>query len=130
MKTVPFRHKGRTYHLLMNAAALFDIYEKFGSKGFITDHIRGNNRTALEAISWMLAKLAEQGELWRRYQGFEGGEMPSEEMFLMTLLPMDMLEARRAIEQAVHEGFRMEEGPERSEVDIGLLELQKKTETP
>lgn len=130
MKTIPFRHKGRTYHLLMNAAALFDIYEKFGSKGFVLDHIQGNNRTSLEATCWMLAKLAEQGELWRRYQGFVGGEIPTEERFLLSLSPMDMPEAKRVITEAVQEGFRQEEGPERSEVDIGLLELQKKTETP
>ncbi len=130
MKTIPFRHEGRTYHLLMNAAALFDVYETFGSNGFVLDHIQGNNRTSLKAICWMLAKLAEQGELWRRYQGFEGGQIPTEEQLLMGLSPMEVPEARRAIIQAVQEGFHQEAGPERNEVDVGLLELQKKTEAP
>ena len=128
-RTVPFRQGGQTWHLLMNGAALFDIYEKFGSKGFVLDHIRGAGRETLEPTCWLLAKLAEQGELLRRYQGYDKGPIPDPERFQLCLSPLDVLRAKRTITMAVQEGFRRDEDESKS-VDKGLLELEKKTEAP
>lgn len=127
MKTYPFEHNGQTFHLCLNGAALFDIYDKFGTKGFVTDHIKGNSRKSLENTCWVLAKLAEQGELVRRYQGHDHGTFPTEQMFRATLSPLKVVEARKAIGEAVALGFRREEEDEEEEIDLGLAELQKKT---
>lgn len=128
MRTVPFQQGGQTYHLLLNGAALFDIYEKFGTKGFLLDHIKGRGKESFEASCWMLAKLAEQGELWRRYAGHDKGPIPTAEQFRLSLSPMEVPLVKQAISQAVQEGFRREEDEGRKDIDKGLLELQKKTE--
>lgn len=128
MRTVPFQQGGHTWHLLLNGAALFDIYEKFGSKGFVLDHIRGSGKKSFGPTCWLLAKLAEQGELLRRYQGHDKGPIPTEEQFRLSLSPLEVPRAKQAITLAVQEGFRREEGDKRNEVDKGLLELEKKTE--
>lgn len=128
MKTLEYSLNGQTYHLCLNGAALFDIYDKFGSKGFITDHIKGNGKKSFSATCWMLSKLAEQGELVRRYQGYEHGKFPSEQMLQTMLRPSDVVAAKRAIRCAVALGFAREETSEEKEVDLGLVELQKKTE--
>lgn len=128
MKTFPYEHNGQTFHLCLNGAALFDIYDKFGTKGFVTDHIKGTSRKSFENTCWMLAKLAEQGELVRRYQGHEHGKFPTEQMFRATLSPLHVADARKAIGAAVALGFTREVEDEEEEVDLGLVELQKKTE--
>lgn len=127
MGPVIFSCAGTTYHLLLNGAALFDIYEKFGSKGFVLDHIKSNGKESFGPTCWMLAKLAEQGELLRRYQGHDKGPIPTEETFLLNLSPLEVPLAKDAIARAVQEGFRREEGPVKKEIDKGLLEIQKKT---
>lgn len=127
MKTVEYKLNGQTYHLCLNGSALFDIYEKYGSKGFVTDHIKGGDKKSFSATCWILAKLAEQGELVRRHQGFDHGKFPTELMFRAMLGPLDVLDANHAIGLAVALGFRRETG-EDEEVDLGLVEIQKKTE--
>lgn len=129
MGPVIFSCGGVTYHLLLNGEALFDIYEKFGSKGFVLDHIKGNGKKSFGPTCWMLAKLAEQGELLRRYQGYDKGPIPTEDLFRLTLSPLEIPLAKDAIARAVQEGFRRNEGQDNKAVDKGLLELEKKTGT-
>ena len=90
MKTLEYQFNGQTYHLCLNGAALFDIYEKYGNKGFVTDPIRGTGKKSFSATCWMLSKLAEQGELVRRYQGYPHGKFPTEQMFAAMLRPADV----------------------------------------
>ena len=127
MGPVIFSCAGVTYHLLLNGAALFDIYEEFGSKGFVLDHIKGNGKDSFRPTCWILAKLAEQGELLWRYQGYDKGPIPPVETFLLNLSPLEVPLAKDAIARAVQAGFRREEGPAKKEVDKGLLEIEKKT---
>lgn len=129
MKTADFALNGQTYHLCLNGAALFDIYEKYGSKGFVTDHIKGNGKKSFEATCWILAKLAEQGELVRRYLGYDRGPVPSEVMLRTMLSPRDVPAAKVAIKDAVRLGFARDE-ENHEPVDLGLLELEKKAKAP
>jgi len=112
----------------MNGAALFDIYEKFGSKGSVVDLIRGNGKKSFQHTCWMLAKFAEQGELVRRYQGFDHGKFPSAEYFQTMLRPLDVVQAKDTLERTIRLGFSREEEREAEEIDLGLQELEKKTE--
>ena len=50
MKLTPFEFNGTTYYLLLNWAAMFDIYDQFGSEGSILDHVKGNSRDAFENV--------------------------------------------------------------------------------
>ena len=54
---------GQHLYLLLNGQALFDLYDKFGTKGFITDPIKGSGKKSFEAVCYYLFKLSEQGEL-------------------------------------------------------------------
>lgn len=127
MKTIEFELDGQTYHLLMNAAALFDCYDRFGDKGEILDHIIGTTRESFDATVWILVKLCQQGELLRRYQGEDPSHMLSVEEASKTMSPLDLTRARAAIREAFCSGFDRETKAEEEEVDLGLIELQKKT---
>lgn len=127
MKTVPFTMGGQTYHLLLNGAALFDLYEQFGDQDSLLNHLDGRGRQSFENTCVFLAKLGEQGELLRRYLGHDPGPVPTEELFRVGLSPRDAARAKSAVIEAVCAGFEREEGGKQKQVDKGLLELQKKT---
>lgn len=120
---------GQHLYLLLNGQALFDIYDKFGTKGFITDPLKDNNKAGFEATCFFLAKLCEQGELYRRWQGQTHGPILTEQFFRVNLAPREVAAAKDAILTAIVLGFQREE-KETGDLDLGLVELQKKTGSP
>ena len=120
---------GQHLYLLLNGQALFDIYDKIGTNGFITDPLKDNNKAGFEATCFFLAKLCEQGELLRRWQGQTRGPVLSEQYFRVHLAPREVAAAKDAILAAIALGFRREE-KETGDLDLGLVELQKKTGSP
>lgn len=125
MKTVKLNLYGETYHLRLTSAALYDIYEKFGREASVFEHITGIDKAAFEAVCWYLAKLSEQGELTRRWQGMEPGKVPTEEQLRIQMTPADMPGAQIALLRALNLGFGREI-PDEEPVDIGLAEFTKK----
>ena len=127
MKTTPFELHGREYHLCMNGAALFDIYDKFGTAGSVTDPIDGSDRKSFDATCWMLYKLSEQGAMVRRYQGHERAPYLREGELRATLTPAETIRAKEAIKYAVKNGFALEVPREEPESeDVWLHELEAK----
>lgn len=127
MRLTPFKCGGETYYLLFNGAAMFNIYDQFGSEGSVVDHIRGNGRNAFEAVCWYLEELSTQGELYRRKQGFDKGPVLSAADLMVELSPLGLLDARAQLKSAIYAGFVQEEAEPPKEIDKGLLELEKKT---
>ena len=107
---------GQHLYLLLNGQALFDLYDKFGTKSF-------------EAVCYYLFKLSEQGELYQRWQGQTHGPIFTEQFFRVNLAPREVAAAKDAILAAIVLGFRREE-KETGDLDLGLVELQKKTGSP
>lgn len=127
MKLTPFELNGTTYYLLLNGAALFDIYDQFGQEVSVTDPIKDNTREGFEAVCWYLEALATQGELYRRWEGQDKGPIPTADMLAVCLSPLDAPRAKAAIQRAICAGFALEETERPKEIDKGLLELEKKT---
>lgn len=130
MKTVEYKQGGTTYYLALNGAALIDLYEHFGkdAENSVLDPIYGVGRTAFNAVCWMLAKFAEQGELIRRDAGFKPQNIPTDQHFKLKLRPMELHDAKEAIKETVILGFKRE-CQENEEVDLVLEEIEKKTES-
>lgn len=122
-----FELGGTTYHLLLNVAALFDCYEHFGDKGSLLDHITGTTAKAFDNTCWMLVKLAQQGEIFRRYQGMDKQPMLTVAQAQTLLSPLDLIAAQTAIREAYASGFERKVKDEEDDIDLGLVELQKKT---
>ena len=127
MKLVEFTLQEQTYHLLLTGAALFDAYDRFGDRGGMLDRISGNTRESFDDTVWMLVLLAKNGEAYRRHMGEDKQTMLTVETVVRTMGPKDVLRARAAIRSAFAVGFGRTEENEEREVDMGLLELQKKT---
>lgn len=95
MKTIPYELNGHTFYLCLNGQALFDAYDKFGYEGFLTKHIEGKDKQSFENTCWLLAKLAEQGELVRRWQGLDRGPIAPEQYFRVNLKPLEVSDAKK-----------------------------------
>lgn len=126
MKTVEVNIYGRTCHLRLTSAALYDIYERFGKDKSVFDHVAGTDKEAFDALCWYFAKLSEQGELSRRAQGHEPKEIITAGEVKLLLTPADLPKVKLAVIRSLQEGFGREV-EDTEPIDIGLLELQKKT---
>lgn len=124
MKTVEFEFNEKKYYLCLNGSALFDCYERFGTKGELTDNIMKPTRKGFENTCWMLAKLSEQGEAVRKYLGLETQKPLTETECQILLKPIDVLTAKEKIMEAITRGFMREEAE--GEFDPWLAELEQK----
>ena len=131
MNTVDFDWNGQTLHLLLNGTALFDIFDRYRSDAEILELIDGSDKKSYLNTCWILYKLAEQGELARRFLGHDHERYPTAERLAALTMPLEVPKARRAISRALKLGFGMlhPENPDSEFVDLGLLELQKKRVT-
>lgn len=129
MKIVPFEIGGRVVHLCLNGQVLFDFYDKFGYGESITTHWDKKTKQTFDDVCWMLAKLSEQGELVRRWQGLDRCPIMIEQFFRANIGVRDVPRAWSAVLRAIDAGFEREEKDKRQDIDLGLAELQKKTET-
>ena len=84
---------GQHLYLCLNGQALFDIYDKFGTKGFITDPLKDSGKKSFEAVCYYLFTLSEQGELYRRWQGQMHGPVLTEQFFGGNLAPHEVSSA-------------------------------------
>lgn len=127
MTPVSFPLGDKTYYLLLNGMALFAIYDKFGTDGSVFDPIDGNGRDAFDHLCWYLGALAEQGELFRRYQGYDKMEIPTQAVFRLLLSPMDIPSAKAAVRAAIMAGFSREEDHSKPK-DSFTLEYERKNQ--
>ncbi len=127
MKTTAFELGGQVFYLCLNGAALFDLYDKFGQENGLMENISGDDRNAYNATCFYLATMANQGEIVRRYQGHEPGKFATDAFFRANLATWDVARAKNAVKTALQQGFNREEIDPAEAIDLGLLELEKKT---
>lgn len=113
---------------------LFDVTEKYGSADRLMEIITRDDREAFEALKWIAVRMANDGELCRRAQGYDHSEILQDKDFSTAMSPHDYLLIKRAVANAVNYGYRRDiPDDEQKEIDLGLLELQeneeKKTDT-
>lgn len=135
MKTTEFTLHGKTYHLCLNAAALFAIYDRFPEAEGVLDPLSAPGKMGFEATCTYLTILATHGELVRRFEGYDKGSVPNEGYFREMMTPVDAARALVAIRRAVALGFGREvpdeeEKHEDGAVDLGLQELESKKVPP
>lgn len=117
---------GRERWLCYTADAYFEIQELCG--GRITDAIGGADRSSYDTAVRCLVVLAREGELCRRYMGYEAEDMLTEDEARRYLLPNDMVDVKKAVFEAISAGLGTEAAPEKEgPVDVGLAEYEKKT---
>ncbi len=116
---------GVTCRLMYNGTALFAVRDIVGDN--LIDTLTLDTAQGYDDLCRIVAVLAEQGELVRRYEGYDKGPMLSADDVRLLTRPADIPDLKRAVLSAVMLGYGREINPDK-EVDLGLRELQKKTE--
>jgi len=109
---------GRTLNFLYNGIALLKLREGDAVKRVVID-----NTALFNAAS----ALAEGGELWNRYMGFEPSQIPSSEDFA-ELNKAQRLKLRIAVLKAIVNGAGKSEQKEDEYEDVVLAELNAREE--
>lgn len=112
--------------LLYNAAAHFNSLEKYPD-GIVPELLK-KDKTSFDALCWALAEMARQGELYRRFIGEKPKDYPTEEMFAIGLRPNQITAAYELCMSEIAKGLAKPDD-EDEEIDLVLMEIQKKTET-
>ena len=120
-------------NLLYNANAHFELKEKLGGDTFaqlFPQDEEGKpipmNAERLDKLCIALSVMVLQHELWRRTEGYDHQDIPSLSYIRSHFRYTQIAEALSLVMEAMVEGMKQENEPE--EIDLGLVELQKKTE--
>jgi activator of 2-hydroxyglutaryl-CoA dehydratase len=108
---------------------MFQIQEKYGGVAQLFDAMKAPGREGFAVACEAAAIMAEQGELVRRYLGYDAEPITTAEAIQATTAPSEIPELAQAITASISLGFGREIDEEADEVDLGLVELnaQKKT---
>lgn len=118
------RIAGITYPLTYNGAATFALWERYGRHA--TQLLQESTPSGAVCLRGAALIMAEQGELLRRYQGYEpAGIMPDSAVEGITSIS-GVLQLRAAILEQIVTDIRQNVEAEQKDVDLGLLELQEK----
>jgi len=130
MKAVKVTIAKKEYYLYFNGNAMFESRDKYGGIEQLNNALDEKTREGFAAICDTAALLAEQGELTRRYCGYDPAEFITAETIKNIIQPPEILDLLTAIFRAIQLGFGAEIDREKEdEIDIGLAELnQKKTD--
>lgn len=124
MKFTKWTFGGKDYYLSYNVMAVHKIYD-LGIED-LSVAISDRGAKAFEQVCRAAEIMIQQGELIRRYLGYDPGNVIAAEDLMLMLTTGEDLSLRGTMMAAVLDGLKSETD-ERQEVDLGLLELQKKT---
>lgn len=121
--------------LLYNGYAHYDLKERLGGDPFsaLFPHLTEDSEeyapmdlNRFDSMCLALSVMCTQYELQRRTEGYDHQDIPTLSYIKSHLKIRQIAEANIEIMAAINDGMQQENEPE--EVDLGLLELQKKTE--
>lgn len=124
MKEITINIAGTDFYLFYNGAAMYELRDKFGTEN-VFEVIKHNNYESFSALCDVLAVMIEQGELFRRWHGYDKGRIVTSATLRVLLRPVDIPEVHQAVMAAIMEGMR-NETPEDEDIDLGLQELEAK----
>ncbi len=105
---------------------MFDVSEKYGNIKDALSILGKNDREGFEALRWFAVKMANDGELVRREQGYDKLPMLTEKDVTLRMAPLDYEALKSAVVEAITRGYTRETADPDEEVDVGLSELNEK----
>lgn len=122
--------ENKNYFILFTGETIFLAKELFKGEemdgGTITA-IAENTKNGFEALCKALEFMSEAGEAYRKYMGYEKKETLKADYIKKVLLPYEIADLKNIIAETVVKCFKKEIEEPEQEIDLGLLELQKKT---
>ena len=129
MRHIEFELAGKTYTLAFTAEALFTIYDRIGVTDDLLEdsHCMEPTAEGWKSLCWVAALMAAQGELQRRQAGEDPKPMLTMEQLRILCTPADSLRLRKAVRDAMEQGFRRDvPDPDMDqEINLVLAEREK-----
>ena len=127
MKHIDFEFNGTTYAFSFTAEALFTVYDKFGYTSDILGAAKIEEPTAegWRNLCWLAALLATQGELQRRNWGEDPRPMVTVEQLRTGFMAADSLLLRKAVVDALNQGFHRDVPPPDADQEVNLVLLER-----
>lgn len=126
MKEITISICGQEFCLFYNGAAMYALRDKYGADlKKLFELMDQGNAESYFVLCDTLAELITQGELYRRWLGYDKGKIVTASTLQIILRPVDIPLARQAVLDAIVEGMR-NETPEDEDIDLGLQELEAK----
>ncbi len=118
---------GKIRPLHYSVEVMFEINRLYGSVQDALELLQKQDREGFNCLRQLVVMMANDAELCRRAEGYDKGEMLSEDDITTRIKPSVHLLLIDAVMQAITLGYKQEiTGEEETETDLGLLELQKK----
>ena len=127
MKHIDFEFNGTTYAFSFTAEALFTVYDKFGYTSDIlgATKIEEPSAEGWRNLCWLAALLASQGELQRRNWGEDPRPMVTVEQLRTGFMAADSLLLRKAVVDALNQGFHRDVPPPDADQEVNLVLLER-----
>lgn len=116
----------RENYLIFNGAAMYEFNGIWGNASNYFDKAGLKNAEQIKELMRGFEIMARQGELARERQGYKKRELISADEAAFSATPKDLLSVQQACMDAVNLGYGRELTDEDEEIDLGLLEIQKK----
>ncbi len=123
MNMVKFVEGKTELYLMLSGEALFCLYDKYGDGTNIAEKIFDAGKMGFFVTCEVAAILAEAGELYRRYLGYDHKRIVTAAELRM-LPPAHINNLKQAVFEAYLLGFKKEVANEEKEIDLGLLEAE------
>lgn len=130
MKTVIFTLNGKKYGLYYNGMAMFEIQDKLGDMSKIFDVVRGRSKEKFLQLCDMVEIMSVQYAHAMEQAGYGKAETLSASYIRSISAVRDIAVLQNMVIEAVNLGLDQEEADENREIDLGLIEFQKKTDNP
>lgn len=105
---------------------MFDVNEKYGGASEALEMMMKDDRDGFAATRYLAVIMANDAELCRRADGCDHHRMLEENDISTRMSPVEYLALKQAISNAIEYGYKRELEDENEEIDLGLIELQKK----
>lgn len=115
-------------YLNFSVAVMFDAMDEFGSVNKLLELVQKESVDGFKAVAWVLVRMANDGELVRRAQGYDKQPLMKESDISMRMHPLEFAEMQKAAADAIVAGYKREHvrGENGEEVDLVLEEIEQK----
>lgn len=118
---------GKERYLNYSIEIMFEVERKYGGVNNALNLIEAENAEAFDAVRWFAVKMANDGELCRRSEGYDHCPMLEMDDITARMHPLEYSELKGAVVKAIIAGYEREVADDDTkEIDIGLAELNEK----
>ena len=117
---------GAQYTLNYGVEVMWAVEERFSNAAAAIQAAAKPGKEGFEAMRWLAVKMANNGELLRRQQGYDKQPMLAEKDVQPTLAPGEFIPLLNAVVACIQKGYEQEHDDPDQEYDLGLAEINEK----